>query len=105
MEDEDVRAVKGGTGMAKTGGNYAASLRAGDRAEAKGYTQVLWLDGVHRIAAAWRQMPGGYLAAVCCIAPALSGALGSAGSCGARSESNHARCDFAAFPSCLCDRV
>lgn len=48
VEDQDVRAVKGGTGMAKTGGNYAASLRAGDRAEAKGYTQVLWLDGVHR---------------------------------------------------------
>ena len=48
VEDEDVRAVKGGTGMAKTGGNYAASLRAGDRADAKGYTQVLWLDGVHR---------------------------------------------------------
>lgn len=35
-------------GMAKTGGNYAASLRAGNRAEQKGYTQVLWLDGVHR---------------------------------------------------------
>ena len=48
VEDQDVRAVKGGTGMAKTGGNYAASLRAGDRAEAKGYTQVLWLDGLHR---------------------------------------------------------
>ena len=48
VEDEDVRAVKGGTGMAKTGGNYAASLRAGDRAEAKGYSQVLWLDGVER---------------------------------------------------------
>ena len=48
IEDEDVRAVKGGTGMAKTGGNYAASLRAGNRAEQRGYTQVLWLDGVHR---------------------------------------------------------
>jgi len=48
IEDEDVRAVKGGTGMAKTGGNYAASLRAGNRAEQKGYTQVLWLDGVDR---------------------------------------------------------
>ena len=48
IEDQDVRAVKGGTGMAKTGGNYAASLRAGNRAEQKGYTQVLWLDGVHR---------------------------------------------------------
>ena len=48
VEDQDVRAVRGGTGMAKTGGNYAASLRAGDRAEANGYSQVLWLDGVHR---------------------------------------------------------
>ena len=48
IEDEDVRAVKGGTGTAKTGGNYAASLRAGNRAEKRGYTQVLWLDGVHR---------------------------------------------------------
>ena len=48
IEDQDVRAVRGGTGMAKTGGNYAASLRAGNRAEQKGYTQVLWLDGVHR---------------------------------------------------------
>ena len=48
IEDEDVRAVKGGTGMAKTGGNYAASLRAGNRAAERGYSQVLWLDGVHR---------------------------------------------------------
>ena len=48
VEDQDVRAVKGGTGTAKTGGNYAASLRASDRAEEKGYSQVLWLDGVHR---------------------------------------------------------
>ncbi len=48
VEEEDVRAVKGGTGTAKTGGNYAASLRAGNRAEQKGYSQVLWLDGVHR---------------------------------------------------------
>ncbi len=48
VEPRDVRAVKGGTGMAKTGGNYAASLRAGEVAEEKGFTQVLWLDGVHR---------------------------------------------------------
>jgi branched-chain amino acid aminotransferase len=48
VEEKDVRAVKGGTGMAKTGGNYAASLRAGDIAEKHGYSQVLWLDGVHR---------------------------------------------------------
>ncbi len=48
IESEDVRAVKGGTGYAKCGGNYAASLRAGEKAEKKGFTQVLWLDGVNR---------------------------------------------------------
>ncbi|MBQ8057072.1 MAG: branched-chain amino acid aminotransferase [Ruminococcus sp.] len=48
IEDEDVRAVKGGTGYAKCGGNYAASNRAGERAAQQGYSQVLWLDGVHR---------------------------------------------------------
>ena len=48
IEDEDVRAVRGGTGYAKCGGNYAASNRAGARAEKKGYSQVLWLDGVER---------------------------------------------------------
>lgn len=48
IEDEDVRAVRGGTGYAKCGGNYAASNRAGERAERKGYSQVLWLDGVER---------------------------------------------------------
>ena len=48
VEDEDVRAVKGGTGFTKCGGNYAASIRAGERAEEQGYSQVLWLDGVHR---------------------------------------------------------
>lgn len=48
IEDQDVRAVRGGTGYAKCGGNYAASNRAGERAEQKGYSQVLWLDGVDR---------------------------------------------------------
>jgi len=48
IEDEDVRAVRGGTGYAKCGGNYAASNRAGHRAETRGYSQVLWLDGVER---------------------------------------------------------
>ena len=48
IEDEDVRAVRGGTGYAKCGGNYAASNRAGERAEKQGYSQVLWLDGVER---------------------------------------------------------
>ncbi len=48
VETEYVRAVKGGTGTAKTPGNYAASLKAQDIAHKLNYTQVLWLDGVHR---------------------------------------------------------
>ena len=48
IENEDVRTVRGGTGYAKCGGNYAASTRAGERAAKKGYSQVLWLDGVER---------------------------------------------------------
>jgi len=48
VEDQFVRAVKGGTGDVKTAGNYAASLLAGKEAYEKGYTQVLWLDGLER---------------------------------------------------------
>lgn len=48
VENEYVRAVKGGMGFAKTGGNYAASLKAQKKAKEKGYSQVLWLDGVER---------------------------------------------------------
>ena len=48
VENDDVRAVRGGTGYTKCGGNYAASLRAGEKAEEAGYAQVLWLDGVER---------------------------------------------------------
>ena len=48
IEADDVRAVRGGTGYTKCGGNYAASNRAGQKAEAQGYAQVLWLDGVER---------------------------------------------------------
>ena len=43
-----VRAVSGGVGEAKTPGNYAASLYAGEQANQQGYTQVLWLCGVER---------------------------------------------------------
>ena len=48
IEDEYVRAVRGGIGFAKTGGNYAASLAAQVKAHDDGYSQVLWLDGVER---------------------------------------------------------
>ena len=48
VENNYVRAVKGGMGAAKTGGNYAAGLKAQDDADKAGYAQVLWLDGVER---------------------------------------------------------
>ncbi len=48
VEDDHVRAVRGGIGEAKTGGNYAASLKAQMKAHKEGYAQVLWLDGVER---------------------------------------------------------
>ena len=48
VEDEYVRAVVGGTGFAKTGANYAASLAAGELAHEKGFSQVLWLDGCEK---------------------------------------------------------
>ena len=48
VEDEYVRAVRGGIGYAKTPGNYAASLKAQEVSSEKGYSQVLWLDGVER---------------------------------------------------------
>lgn len=41
---EHVRAVRGGVGSAKTMGNYAASLYAGELAKEVGTSQVLWLD-------------------------------------------------------------
>jgi branched-chain amino acid aminotransferase len=40
------RAVVGGIGEAKTGGNYAASLYVSEEVARKGYTQVLWLDAI-----------------------------------------------------------
>jgi branched-chain amino acid aminotransferase len=45
---EYVRAVRGGVGEAKTPGNYAASILAGEKAHKEGYSQVLWLDGVEQ---------------------------------------------------------
>ena len=48
VEDEYVRAVRGGVGFAKAAGNYAASLIAQSRAEKLCYDQVLWLDGVEQ---------------------------------------------------------
>lgn len=44
VEENYKRAVKGGSGEAKTGGNYAAGLKAHKHATQSGYNQVLWLD-------------------------------------------------------------
>ncbi len=48
VEDEFIRAAPGLTGFTKCGGNYAASIKAGEMAEEQGFAQVLWLDGVER---------------------------------------------------------
>ncbi|MFE2284882.1 branched-chain amino acid aminotransferase [Streptomyces sp. NPDC059443] len=56
LSEEYVRAAKGGTGAAKTGGNYAASLVAQAQAAEHGCDQVVWLDAVeHR----WIEEMGG----------------------------------------------
>lgn len=48
VEDQYVRAVRGGMGAAKTSGNYAAGIKAQEEAKKLGYSQVLWLDGVEQ---------------------------------------------------------
>lgn len=48
VENEYTRAVKGGTGAAKTGGNYSAAYRAQARAIESGHADVLWLDGIEK---------------------------------------------------------
>ena len=48
VEDEYIRAAPGLTGFTKCGGNYAASIKAGEMAAQQGFAQVLWLDGVER---------------------------------------------------------
>lgn len=48
LADEHVRAVRGGTGAAKTSVNYAGSLATSESAKARGYQQVLWLDAIER---------------------------------------------------------
>lgn len=48
VEQKYVRAVRGGTGFAKTAANYAISLKGQDEAHDQDYEQVLWLDGVEQ---------------------------------------------------------
>ncbi|GEN53213.1 branched-chain-amino-acid aminotransferase 2 [Halobacillus faecis] len=48
VEDKFTRAVKGGTGMAKTAGNYSSGYQAQAKAVEEGNNDVLWLDGVEK---------------------------------------------------------
>ncbi|GAE30626.1 branched-chain amino acid aminotransferase [Halalkalibacter hemicellulosilyticus] len=48
VEEDYTRAVKGGTGTAKTAGNYSAAYKAQEKATEEGYSQVLWLDGIEK---------------------------------------------------------
>ncbi len=43
-EEKLIRAVPGGTGEAKTGGNYAGSLMASELAKKRGFDQIIWLE-------------------------------------------------------------
>ncbi|CAB4645745.1 unannotated protein [freshwater metagenome] len=56
ISTEYVRASQGGTGEAKCGGNYAASLVAQKAAAKEGCDQVVWLDAVER---KWVEEMGG----------------------------------------------
>ena len=46
IEREACRAARGGTGAAKTGGNYAAALQSAQQVQRRGYDQSLWLDPI-----------------------------------------------------------
>jgi branched-chain amino acid aminotransferase len=48
VEDKFTRAVKGGTGMAKTAGNYSSGYQAQANAKKEGNADVLWLDGIEK---------------------------------------------------------
>lgn len=75
-EQQLIRAVPGGTGEAKTGGNYAGSLLAGQRARQKGFDQIIWLEspGFKKIQEAG-MMNLFFVIDGTVITPALSGAI------------------------------
>src|SRR2546430_8616255 len=49
LSEDFTRAAPGGTGAAKTGGNYAGGLLAQAQAAAQGCDQVVWLDSHEQI--------------------------------------------------------
>lgn len=71
-----VRAADGGTGEAKTAGNYAASYYAAKIAADKGYHNVLWLDGKeHRFIEECGTMNVGFVIDGTVVTPELSGTI------------------------------
>jgi len=76
LSQEYVRAAPGGTGAAKTGGNYAASLVAQAQAIEHGCDQVVWLDAIER---RWIEEMGGmnlyFVYGNRIVTPELSGSL------------------------------
>ena len=76
VEEEMVRAVAGGVGDVKTGGNYAASLYAGQKAKEKGFEQVLYLDGrEHRYVEEVGSMNVFFVYGNKLVTPALNGSI------------------------------
>jgi branched-chain amino acid aminotransferase len=75
-QDTYTRAAPGGTGYAKTGGNYAASLKPGQTSREAGYDQSLWLDGVeHRYIEEVGQMNIFFKFRDAVVTPALRGTI------------------------------
>ncbi|MEV0783147.1 branched-chain amino acid aminotransferase [Streptomyces sp. NPDC050423] len=76
LSEDRVRAVPGGMGDAKTGGNYAASLLAQAEAATKGCDQVAYLDAVEH---KWVEELGGmnlyFVYGNRIVTPALTGSL------------------------------
>jgi branched-chain amino acid aminotransferase len=76
VAEEHVRAVPGGMGDAKTGGNYAASLMAQAEAAKVGCDQVCYLDAIER---KWIEELGGmnlyFVYEDRIVTPALSGSI------------------------------
>ncbi|MFD7506517.1 branched-chain amino acid aminotransferase [Streptomyces sp. NPDC059850] len=76
LSEEYVRAAPGGTGTAKAGGNYAASLVAQAQAAEQGCDQVVWLDAIER---RWIEEMGGmnlyFVYGDRIVTPELSGSL------------------------------
>ncbi len=76
IEREYSRAAPGGIGAAKTGGNYAASLKASVAAKKRGYAQVLWTDaGRHEFVEEVGTMNVFFVIGDAVVTPALSGTI------------------------------